>query len=50
MPLLRSKYLQIELLRYLFTHRHEVCIFLRTLSKTALNFYRRFQDEPMKLF
>ena len=38
-PLLRSKYLQIELLRYLFDFRFEVCIFLRSLSKTSFEFY-----------
>ena len=49
-PLLRSKYLQIELLRYLFSHKHEVCLFLRRLSTTSLEFYKRFQDELMMLF
>ena len=50
MPLLRSKYLQIELLKFLFRNRHEVCLFLRTLSKTGSEFYRRFQNELMRLF
>ena len=31
-PLLRSKYLHIELLRYLFTYRYEVAIFLRRIN------------------
>ena len=47
---MRSKYLQIEILRYLFQYRYEVCIFLRKVSNVSRTFYERFQDELMMLF
>lgn len=47
---IRSKYLQIELLKYCFSKRWEVARFLRSLSRTSSKFYNRFQDEIISLF
>ena len=50
LPGLRSKYMQIELLTFLFTHKCEVASFLRSLSHQSLAFYDLCQEEITCLF
>lgn len=46
-PILRSKFMTIELLKMLFEHRHEVLIFLRSLSKSSESFMERFYEDEI---
>jgi hypothetical protein len=47
---IRSKYMQIELLKFLFKYKAEVAVFLRTISKKGQQFYTRYQGELDMLF
>jgi len=47
---IRSKYMQIELLKYCFSKKWEVARFLRSLSTTSNKFYAKYQDEIIRLF
>jgi hypothetical protein len=46
-PILRSKFMTIELLKMLFQHRHEVLIFLRSINKSSESFMERFYKEEI---
>lgn len=50
-PVLRSKFMTIELLKMLFKHKHEVLIFLRSVNKNSESFMNRFfEDEIAEYF
>jgi hypothetical protein len=46
-PILKSKFMTIELLKMLFQHRHEVLIFLRSINKSSESFMERFYKEEI---
>lgn len=46
-PILRSKFMTIELLKMLFEHKHEVLIFLRSINKSSESFMERFYKEEI---
>ena len=46
-PVLKSKYLTIELLKMTFSHKHEAVIFLRSLSKGSEYFMGRFYESEL---
>lgn len=45
LPQLRSKYLTYELLKWRFSHIHEVIIFLRSLNNKSRNFLKAYLEE-----
>ena len=47
-PVLRSKWSTIELLKMLFEHQHEVVLFLRSLNRASSIFLDRFYEEDIK--
>ena len=47
---IRSKYMPIELLTFLFIYKCEACCFLRKLSRKSFQFYTKYQDEICQLF
>jgi len=50
LPGLRSKYMQFEILSYLFEHIHQVSIFLRGLNQTSRAFLDKFKKELTLLY
>ena len=46
-PILRSKFMTIELLKMLFEYQHHVLIFLRSISKSSESFMNRFYADEI---
>lgn len=49
-PILRSKFATIELLRMLYKHQYEVVIFLRSLNRASSIFMDKFYEVDIKKY